>query len=237
MGYKNFKQTDEKWAKNSYSGHTIRSQGCGPTSIADAVYDLDPTITPAKTAKWMENNGCSCHGSGTYYSGIVKALKHYGYSDAIQCNYSSLYGKKNSAVVTDFLKKIKSGKYVGIACMGPSIWTTSGHYIFVRKVTKDAIYIYDPYSSRSICEKTTRADWEKAVKYLFLFKRPVKHVKTTRAGVVLRKEPKPLKNTKKLGMIPKGTELAIAKVSNNYGLIMGGKYSGKWIRLKRVKEI
>ena len=96
MGYKNYKQKDAKWKGNYYSGGTISAQGCGPTSIADAVYDLDPTISPAKTAKWMEDNGCSCHGSGTYYSGMVKALKHYGYSDSVQLNYTSLYGKKFS---------------------------------------------------------------------------------------------------------------------------------------------
>ena len=56
MGYKNFKQKDTKWNKNYYSGGTISAQGCGPTSIADAVYDLVPSITPAKTAKWMEDN-------------------------------------------------------------------------------------------------------------------------------------------------------------------------------------
>ena len=157
MGYKNYKQKDAKWKGNYYSGGTISAQGCGPTSIADAVYDLDPTISPAKTAKWMEDNGCSCHGSGTYYSGMVKALKHYGYSDSVQLNYTSLYGKKNAAVVTDFLKKIRTGKYIGIACMGKSIWTTSGHYVFIREVTKDHIYIYDPYNDSEECEKTTRA--------------------------------------------------------------------------------
>ena len=38
MGYKNYKQKDAKWKGNYYSGGTISAQGCGPTSIADAVY-------------------------------------------------------------------------------------------------------------------------------------------------------------------------------------------------------
>ena len=37
MGYKNYKQKDAKWKGNYYSGGTISAQGCGPTSIADAV--------------------------------------------------------------------------------------------------------------------------------------------------------------------------------------------------------
>lgn len=240
MAYKNFKQTDSLWAGNSYSGYTVRSQGCGPTSIADAVYDLDKTITPAKTAKWMEDNGCSCHGCGTYYSGMVKALKHYGY-EASQLNYTSLYGTTGNPVVKDFLKKIKNGKYVGIACMGKSIWTTSGHYVFIYKVTDKYIYIYDPYNTKAACEKTTKANWEKYVKYLFLIKKPAKKVKTTKSGVVVRKEPKVLRKTKSIAKLSKGTELSLSDTKLvgkiTYGLIMGGKYDGYWIRLKRTKEI
>lgn len=241
MGYKNFKQNDAKWRSDYYSGGTISAQGCGPTSIADAVYDLDPSITPAKTAKWMEDNGCSCHGSGTYYSGMVKTLKHFGYSDSTQLNYTSLYGKKNNSVVTDFLRKIKSGKYVGIACMGKSIWTTSGHYVFVRKVTKDHIYIYDPWNNGGKCETTNRESWEKYVKYLFLIKKPVNKVKITVKGVLVRKEPKVLAKTKKIATLPKDTIIALSQIKKvnktEYGKIMGGKYDGKWIRLKRTKEI
>ena len=220
MGYKNFKQKDTKWNKNYYSGGTISAQGCGPTSIADAVYDLVPSITPAKTAKWMEDNGCSCHGSGTYYSGMVKALKHYGYANSVQLNYTSLYGKKNAAVVTDFLKKIKSGKYIGIACMGKSIWTTSGHYVFIREVTKDHIYIYDPYNDSKECEKTTRAKWEQYVKYLFLIKKPIKYIKTTKK-CHKRKAPKALARTKSLGKFKKGQRLAVDKVQGMFYHIMG----------------
>lgn len=241
MGYKNFKQNDSKWRSNYYSGGTISAQGCGPTSIADAVYDLDPSITPAKTAKWMEDNGCSCHGSGTYYSGMVKALKHFGYSDSTQLNYTSLYGKKNNSVVTDFLRKIKSGKYIGIACMGKSIWTTSGHYVFIRKVTKEHIYIYDPWNSGGKCETTNRESWEKYVKYLFLIKKPIKKVKTTVKGVLVRKEPKVLAKTKKIATLSKSTIIALSQIKKvnktEYGKIMGGKYDGKWIRLKKTKEI
>lgn len=233
MRYKNFKQTDSKWKDEAYSGGVIKSQGCGPTSIADAVYDLNSKITPADTAKWMEEHGCSCHGSGTYYSGMVKALKHYGYSDAKQLNYTSLYGKKNNSVVTDFIKKIQSGKYVGIACMGKSIWTDSGHYVFVHKITSKYIYIYDPYSSSEECEKTTRTKWEQYVKYLFLFKKPTMYV-TTKKKIHKRKEPKSLTNTKSLGKFSKGTRLAIDKVNGKFYHVM---YHDVWIYSGNVKKV
>lgn len=218
MSYKDFKQTDAKWKGNYYSGYTISSQGCGPTSIADVVYDLDPTITPAKTAKWMEDNGCSCHGSGTYYSGMVKALKHYGY-EAEQLNYTTLYGKSNSSIVTDFIKKIKSGKYVGIACMGKSIWTTSGHYVFVKVIKNNRIYINDPYNTRADCMITTRGAWEPYIKYLFLIKKPTMYVKTV--GIVnKRKKAAGLTKSNFLGRIEKGTRLAIDKTQGKYYHVM-----------------
>lgn len=232
MGYKNFKQNNSEWKNDYYSGYTINSQGCGPTSIADAVYDLDSSITPAKTAKWMEKNGCSCHGCGTYYSGMVKALKHYGYSDAIQLNNVNIYGKTNTSYVNNFLKKMRSGKYIGIACMGKSIWTTSGHYVFIYKVTNKYIYIYDPWSTKAECEKTTRVKWEKYVKYLFIFKKPIKYVITTKA-VHKRKKPKALLKTKSVGKVPKKTRVAIDKVSGKYYHLM---VEDVWIYKKNTKE-
>lgn len=240
MSYKNFKQTDSRWAGNSYSGETIRAAGCGPTAVADVVYHLDTSITPAKTAKWMQANGCACNGSGTYYSGIIKALKHYGYSGAEQLNWTSLYGKTNAAVVKDFLSKIKSGEYVGIACMGKSIWTQSGHFVFVKEYDGKIIKIYDPYNTRKDCEYTTKAKWEKYVKYLFLIPKKLYTVKTTKKDVKVRVYHKVGKASKVIAKLQKGTELAIYKTYKGskytYGQI---KYKGetRWIVLKNTKKV
>ena len=240
MSYKNFKQTDTKWANDYYSGYTIKSQGCGPTSIADAVYHIDSSITPAKTAKWMEDNGCSCHGCGTYYSGMVKALKHYGYEGASQINYTNIYGAKNNKQVTDFLDKIKSGNYVGIACMGKSIWTDSGHYVFIKSYDGKSIKIYDPYNKNDACESTTRAKWEPYIKYLFLIPKKLHSIKTTKGGVRIRKEPKVATKTTILGKIPKGTELPVYNVHKGIKYTYKQvKYQGQtgWIMTTNTKKI
>ena len=240
MSYKNFKQTDAKWANQSYSGETIRAAGCGPTSVADVVYHLDTSITPAKTAKWMQANGCACNGSGTYYSLMVQALQHHGYKGAEQLNRTSLYGKTNAAVVKDFLSKIKSGKYVGIACMGPSIWTNSGHFIFVKAYDGKKITIYDPYNTKATCESTTKDAWEKYVKYLFLIPKKLYTIKTTKKNVKVRKEHKVGKKATIIAKLPKGTELAVYKTYKGskytYGQV---KYKGKlrWVILKNTKKI
>lgn len=237
--YNNFKQTDKRWSENYYSGYTIKSQGCGPTSVADAVYHIDRTITPAKTAKWMEANGCSCHGCGTYYSGMVKALKHYGYEGAFQVNYTSLYGSKNNKQVSDFLNKIKDGDYIGIACMGKSIWTNSGHYVFVKAYDGKKITIYDPYNTKADCESATRASWEPYVKYLFLIPKKLYSVKTTKKNVKVRKDHNVGKKNNIIAKLPKGTELAVYKTYQGkkykYAQI---KYKGslRWIILTNTKK-
>lgn len=240
MGYKNFKQTDLKWRDNRYSGETIGVSGCGPTVVADVVYHLNTTITPAKTAQWMQANGCACNGSGTYYSGIVKALKHYGYEGAVQLNWTSNYGKINTIVVKDFLLKIKSGEYVGIACMGKSIWTDSGHFVFIKAYDGKRITIFDPYNTKTVCESTTKSAWEKYVKYLFLIPKKLYTVKTTKKNVKIRKEHKVGKSAKIIAKLPKGTMLAIYKIYKGskytYGQV---RYKGKmrWIVLKNTKKI
>ncbi len=240
MDYKNFKQTNSKWARQDYSGETIAAAGCGPTAVADAVYHLDSSITPAKTAKWMQANGCACNGSGTYYSGIIKALKHYGYEGATQLNWTSLYGKSNAAVVKDFLSKIKSGEYVGIACMGKSIWTQSGHFVFIEKYDGKKITILDPYNTKSSCGNTTKAAWEKYVKYLFLIPKKLYMVKTTKKQVKVRVYHKIGKKSKIKAKLPKGTKIGIYKTYKGtkykYGQI---KYKGnnRWIVLKNTKKI
>lgn len=240
MSYKNFKQTDAKWANKSYSGETIKAAGCGPTSVADVVYHLDNTITPAKTAKWMQANGCACNGSGTYYSGMVKALKHYGYKGAEQLNWTSLYGKTGSAIIKDFLAKIKSGEYVGIACMGKSIWTNSGHFVFVKSYDGKKITIYDPYNTKATCESTTKAVWEPYVKYLFLIPKKLYTIKTTKKNVKVRKEHNVGKKATIVAKLPKGTELAVYKTYKGSKYIYGQvKYKGelRWIVLKNTKKI
>lgn len=104
--------------------------------------------------------------------------------------------------------------------MGKSIWTTSGHYVFVREVTKDHIHIYDPWNSGGKYETTTRAEWEQYVKYLFLIKKPIKYIKTTK-NCHKRKAPKALARTKSLGKFKKGQRLAVDKVQGKFYHIMG----------------
>ena len=55
MASKTFKQYDSRWGSKNYNGSsTMAAAGCGPTACADLIYNIDPTITPWKTAVYMK---------------------------------------------------------------------------------------------------------------------------------------------------------------------------------------
>ncbi|MCI8648405.1 MAG: hypothetical protein HFE76_16795 [Firmicutes bacterium] len=168
---KNYKQTDIRWCNVPYAGSTIGRAGCGPTAVADIAGK-----TPKTIAAWMAAHGCASNGQGTYWGGITKALKHYGY-EAAMLNSSNAYGKKGTEAEAKFKKKLKSGKYWGILLMGKSIFTSGGHYITIEKYTKKKGYkVLDPYSGR-LCGYHTWKDFDGKVKIFYLIKKPVKKSK------------------------------------------------------------
>lgn len=164
---KNYKQTDIRWANVPYAGSVIGRAGCGPTAVADIVGK-----TPKTIAAWMRKNGCASNGQGTYWGGITKALKHYGF-EAEMLNSTNYYGKKGSAAEAKFIKKMQSGKYYGILLMGKSIFTSGGHYITIKSCGKKGYYVLDPYSGR-LCGWHKWSDFDGKVKIFYLIKKPVK---------------------------------------------------------------
>ena len=66
MASKTFKQYDSRWGSKNYNGSsTMAAAGCGPTACADLIYNIDPTITPWKTATYMKNHGYAIRNAGT----------------------------------------------------------------------------------------------------------------------------------------------------------------------------
>lgn len=164
---KNYKQTDIRWANVPYAGSTIGRAGCGPTAVADIVGK-----TPKVVADWMKKNGCASNGQGTYWGGITKALRHYGY-EAEMLNSANYYGRKDTAAEAKFIKKMQSGKYWGILLMGKSIFTSGGHYITIKIFGKKGFYVLDPYSKR-LNGWHKWSDFDGKVKIFYLIKKPVK---------------------------------------------------------------
>lgn len=173
---KDFKQTDARWSAQKYCfTSTIGKAGCGATCIADIVYSKDATITPAKTALWMENNSCTSIGCGTFHEGIVKALKHYGF----ECSMSvTTTGKKNTEAEKNWKEKMRTGKYWGILLMSKPIagvnayhWTGSGHYVVAKSWDGAKVDILD-VASASRTGKHSWNDCAGLVKRFYLIEKP-----------------------------------------------------------------
>ena len=156
-----YKQYDSKWAKIMYSNHgdksqTIKSSGCGPTSMADIVATMkNPQITPPDLCKLSVGWGCRTNNEGTAWAFFPKIANEFGFSRYIKCTSLS-----------DLKACLDTGGYA-VASMAKGYWTTGGHYICVWKYDDDYIYANDPASSTRKKQKIT--DFMKQRKAFFCF--------------------------------------------------------------------
>lgn len=131
-----YSQNDPKWAKVAFNGSTIDSSGCGATSYAMAVANLnnDSTVTPATIANWSR----PFWGAFGYVGEVLaeRGEKQYG----IQ---SQKLGQDMSKIVA----ALKEGKWVIISGRGPAPFFNgrSGHIVLAHGITADGkLIIADP---------------------------------------------------------------------------------------------
>ena len=133
-----YNQGDARWGNKLYGKYdTIRVAGCGSTSLAIVVSTLtDRQIDPGQMSDWAYQNGYRCEGSGSYHSLIPEGARHFG----LKVEGATIYeGQK-------IVDALASGKLV-VAIMGKGHFTTSGHFIVLRGVTKGGkILVADPAS-------------------------------------------------------------------------------------------
>ncbi len=147
----NYKQNDPRWAWKAYAGESMAAAGCGPTSVADLLNVLPPTI-----ADWMTANGYASNGSGTYASGCAACLRAYGHESKLITPYSQA-GKMSSPYFDTFFESIRNGN-CGILLMGGTAkgcrtdyWSYGGHYIAIVGYDSSTgkYLVYDPiYAKR-----------------------------------------------------------------------------------------
>ena len=175
---KKYLQTDIRWARNDYSaggdGSTIGNAGCGPTSAAMVIATWkDANITPVDTAAWAKANGYKAPNQGTYYSYFAPQMAKFGIA-CRQMNYINLRNMSAYEAAKyheKALQAVQRGDLV-IACMGPGLWTSSGHFILWWNVTGDMVHINDPASTRSEKELAPLERLQREVKYYFICERP-----------------------------------------------------------------
>lgn len=175
---KKYLQTDPRWAKNDYSakedGSTIGTAGCGPTAAAMVIATWkNHKVTPAVTAAWAREKGYKAPNQGTYYSYFAPQMAFYGI-DCKQVNYKNLREMNKveaAAYHQKALQAVQKGDLV-IACMGPGLWTSSGHFILWWKVIGEMAHINDPASSKAEKELAPLERLQREVKYYFICEKP-----------------------------------------------------------------
>lgn len=160
-------QTDSRWKNTDYSAPgektTIGKAGCGPTSASMLIETLTgKTYTPVNACSWSLIHGYKAVGQGTYYSYFVPQFKEFG----IKCervNLNNLYGNSKSTVHDDVKKLLQDGYYI-IACMGPGVWTSGGHFIVVWD-WDDKVRINDSASTKTERQNGDPEKFKSQVKY------------------------------------------------------------------------
>lgn len=117
-----------------YSTGTIRTSGCGPTSMAMVLTNLTGReITPVEMAR--KGNGRYTCSEGTYWSFFGDMAKEYG----VNCEQM---GVSQANIVNN----LNNGKTL-ILSMRPGHFTSSGHFIVVRGIDNNGnLIVSDPNS-------------------------------------------------------------------------------------------
>ena len=175
-----YMQTDPKWANIRYAtGNNdkvgreianIGNSGCGPSCMAMVISTLTgQEITPENTCAWSLAHGYKATNQGTYYSYFEPQGEVYGIS-VKQMNTSNNYHATNQYYLrTKVLTELHDGNWI-IACMGSSIWTTSGHFVlaYYKDNDDDMVYIKDSYNTNKNCSKAHKDTFCNAAKYFWL---------------------------------------------------------------------
>ncbi len=174
-----YMQTDPKWANIRYvtgdndrvgrSIATIGNSGCGPSCMAMVITTLTgQKVTPKDTCAWSLAHGGKATNQGTYYSYFEPQGKVYGIS-VKQMSWSNNYMRADQYDLrTRVLTELHDGNWV-IAVMGPSMWTTSGHFVLAWYCDdNDIVYIKDPYNTAASCSKCNKNTFLSAAKYFWL---------------------------------------------------------------------
>lgn len=124
-----YSQTDERWSNEIYGAdNTIGTYGCGPTTLAMVLSSFtDKKVTPLDAAKWAYDNGHFSFNSGSYHSIIPKGAEKHG------LNCTSLVNPTKKDIINDISKG-----HIIVVLMNKGSFTSDGHFIILRGITKDS---------------------------------------------------------------------------------------------------
>ena len=148
------------------AGVSMRAAGCGPTALADIIYNVDKTIAPNKVAAWMANRGYFSS-AGSTRSGITAALKNY----RMQCLYFTPEhtGGTEWRDAMELLKASREAFVWAIALTVGTVnggkdnyWTSGGHFIAITDYDPKTgkIYVRDPAGRRDGYQDAERLKYD-----------------------------------------------------------------------------
>lgn len=236
-----YKQTDSKWAKKPYrvkgkESATIGGSGCGPTCAAMIVATYEyRKETPVTACNWSMKHGYKAVNQGTFYSFFEPYFKAHGMK-CTQVPGGNSYHKRGTESDKKALAALKEGKYV-IACMGPGLWTSSGHFVVLRAYKDGYIYIQDPASSKKERLKNTWDNVSYQAKYYWIIEAPDGRIMYTKDKLKVYYNPK--KGAKIVGEIGKGKKVITGKISTNdpsFIHVKGKKWGHEWVKKSKLKD-
>jgi len=131
-----FNQNDPQWNDIIYGNHcsgspTIGSSGCGPSAMAMIITALTGQIvTPKETAAYAEAQGMRVCGAGSSW-GIASIAENWGLR----------YEGVTDSSVANINRLLREGKLIIVAGGGPAPFTSGGHFIMIRGVTANGMWL------------------------------------------------------------------------------------------------
>lgn len=238
-----WKQTDTRWAKKSYGGMTLGAGGCGPTDCANVISPLTGVeFTPADAWDWMKRHGYLYPGRGTAWDGITACLKAHKITKFKVTYYPS-----------EAKKALKKGQWV-MTVVGPSIWTSGGHYICLYALrSNNKISVSDPYSSSDRLQKNaTFNEYARAQKcswvcidpddYADIRKKNKGEGKTTKEILYVKNAKANIRKGRgtkynAVAQVKRGTKLTVGEIKGSWYKILLGKYKGYFIHKNQLTNI
>lgn len=170
-----YKQYDSRWGGLAYAvdgeSSTIKSAGCGPTSLANVLAAIvSPYIDPVTLAAWARYHNYKVKNNGTSHSFFKACAAAYSVT-VRKINSANIYGRPQSQYHAQILAELQAGNWV-IALMGKGNWTSGGHYITVYGYDNGMVYINDPASAKAGRACNTWELFKSQVKYYWVVEVP-----------------------------------------------------------------
>jgi len=146
-----YNQEDPRWASKPFgtTGKTIKSSGCGPTSMATIITALTgKKVTPDQTTAYANEKNMYVAGSGASWRLGPVLAEHWG-----------LKSKSVSKSVAQINAELRKGALIIISGTGASPFTSSGHFITIRGVTDSGKWkIAD--SNGTTGQQNSKKEWD-----------------------------------------------------------------------------